>query len=79
MNMKQFLKMLENVKIYYHGNSYKETVNYCFIDERNRLKRLYYQEANKKAMINSINDILYYLSIINPEILETLKKDKLTI
>lgn len=78
MEMKDFLKILDETKIYYQGNSYKETVNYCFIDEKNRLKK-YYREDNKKAIVNSINDILYYLSIINPQILETLKKDKLTI
>jgi hypothetical protein len=84
MRINEFIRIAENVKLYYHGNSYKETLNYSFRDNLNRLKRLKHEKDQEKdatkikfiekSMIYSINEILYAASILKIESLTGLNK-----
>ena len=79
MKLQEFITYLENYKLYYHGNSYKETLNYTFSDNLNRLKRLAHQESSESRNNNirySINEILYCIQILTPEIIPEIRKFK---
>ena len=72
ISLKEFIIYVEsNVKIKYHGNGYKETVNYCFIDCLSKLK---YSNKTKKEKVNIINDLLYYANVLGSDITRDLKK-----
>ena len=77
ITLEEFIQLIDNVDLYYHGNSYKEVVNYNFLDERNNLKRLAAANAPRKKIIASINDILYYAAVLNIKKIANLKKQGL--
>lgn len=65
ISIKQFINIVESLPIYYYGNDYKETLNYCRLDELNRLKRLVYKDGPAARKRECINELLYILNITN--------------
>ena len=75
ITLKELIAVFDNVTLYYHGNSYKETLNYCFTDQLNQLKRLgrktELNNVEKQQAIYLINELLYNAYVLGNDLKRT--------